>query len=182
MIFVTSNRHKFEEISDILERRGISVRWEEIEYEEIQSDTIENISYDSCYKLAKKINEDFFLEDTGIQIESLKDFPGPYSSYVQRTIGNSGILKLVNDDRRAYFKTVVSLYYKESIFQFTGVLKGTIASGEKGDKGFGYDPIFIPEGSNKTLSEMSLEDKNRISHRGKAIQRMVDYVISKESS
>ena len=168
--FVTSNKHKYNEVSAMFQEAGIETRWKKMEYEEIQADSTEEVSMDSCRKLIGRVEGDFFLEDTGLFIEELKGFPGVYSSYVQRTIGNSGIIRLMSGrPPGAFFKTIITACVDGEIKQYSGVVKGTISHEEKGAGGFGYDPIFIPEGENKTLSEMKIEEKNKVSHRSRAV-------------
>lgn len=155
-------------------KSGLQLDWIEKEYEEIQADRTEDVSRNSCEKLSSSVEGDFFLEDTGIFIDALKGFPGVYSSYVQKTIGNEGIIRLVeNVERGANFKTVVTARVGGVITQYTGVLKGEIISEERGDEGFGYDPIFIPEGEVKTLAEMTVDEKNMISHRFRAVKQLI---------
>lgn len=173
--FVTSNEHKYTEIKAFLEKYGNSCEWIRIKYEEIQEDTTEEISFASARYLIGKVEQPFFLEDTGLYISSLKGFPGPYSSYVQRTIGNQGILKLVHGkERYAEFKTVISFVQNDKIKQFTGVLRGRIGELEKGRSGFGFDPVFIPEGSDKSLAEMDIDEKNEHSHRINALRMFLN--------
>lgn len=174
--FVTSNEHKFTELKSILSEFRVEIEWIRMKYEEIQADTTEEISEDSCKKLRKLVDGSFFIEDTGLYVPVLGGFPGPYSSYVNRTIGNMGLLKLVNADRSAYFETVISLSLGGEIYLFKSSLKGTISMEESGVEGFGYDPIFIPEGYSRTLSELGLEEKNRISHRRGAAEKMVKFL------
>lgn len=178
MIFVSHNRHKFEEITEIFEKRGLDLQWKNLEYEEIQADSTEVISRSSCNSLKGEITGDFFIEDTGLYIDSLHGFPGPYSSYVVERIGLPGILKLLEGkDRNAHFLTVVSACLNGEIMQFSGVSQGSISHEARGDFGFGYDPIFIPEGSKKTLSEMTITEKNSVSHRARAVSLLLDFLI-----
>lgn len=175
-LFVTSNEHKFNEINNVLGTLGFEISWGRVKYEEIQADSTAVISLDSARKLAVRLKEDFFLEDTGLYIESLKGFPGPYSSFVSATVGNEGILKLLQGKgRAARFMTVITYHSQGKFLQFEGVLEGTIGNSILGEGGFGFDPIFIPEGSDKTLAEMSVSEKNSISHRTRAIQKLVEY-------
>ena len=175
--FITSNMHKFNEISAYLKESGIECQWVKRTYEEIQAETTEEVSLDSAKKLSWEIKQKFFLEDTGLYIESLKGFPGPYSSYVFKTIGNQGILNLLlNKERAAYFLTVISYFNGKEILTFTGKQQGTISMEERGRTGFGYDPIFIPSGCEKTLGEMSIGEKNKHSHRIKALENFIDSV------
>lgn len=177
MIFVSHNRHKYEEIAEMFSERNLDLTWRNIEYEEIQAATTEEVSNRSCQVLAEQINEDFFLEDTGLYIEALNGFPGPYASYVVDKIGLDGILRLVDGKRRnAYFLTVISLNEGGNIRQFTGTVNGTISPEARGEHGFGYDPIFIPVSSPKTLSEMTVTEKNAVSHRAIAVRGLLDYL------
>jgi len=174
--FVTHNMNKFNEVSKIMEDNNININLIKLEYEEIQADTTEKISYDSCKKLINKVNSPYFIDDTGLYIDELKGFPGPYASYVQSTIGNKNIIKLAANSK-AYFKTVISFYYKNEIYQFTGILNGKISNEEKGDNKFGYDPVFMPENYNKTLAELSIDEKNKISHRSIAMNNFISFLI-----
>ncbi|MCL4345189.1 MAG: XTP/dITP diphosphatase [Candidatus Thermoplasmatota archaeon] len=175
--FVTSNEHKFREISAFLAMHGDECEWVRMKYEEIQDDTTESISLASARFLRGKVPEPFFLEDTGLYIDSLKGFPGPYSSYVQSTIGNSGILSLLKEKgREASFRTVISYVSGDGIEQFTGILKGSIAQEERGASGFGFDPIFIPRDSSKSLAEMSIDEKNQHSHRINALKLFIAHL------
>ncbi len=174
--FVTSNEHKYRELNSIFSAHDIEIEWVKMKYEEIQADTTEEISLDSCRKLQSVIEGTFFMEDTGLYISPLKGFPGPYSSYVNSTIGNKGILSLLGVDRRAHFQTVISLSYGRKVYQFSSTLRGTISTEERGENGFGFDPVFIPEGEGFTLAEMDPERKNTISHRRKAAEKLIDFI------
>ncbi|WP_287954211.1 RdgB/HAM1 family non-canonical purine NTP pyrophosphatase [Acidiplasma sp.] len=173
--FVTHNKNKYIEAYKEFKENGIDISWIETEYPEVQGNDNEFISRWSCESLVGQVNEPFFIDDTGLYIENLNGFPGPYASYVHDTLGNSLIVRLASGSR-AYFKTVISFYYKNNIYQFSGILKGIIADVEHGGHAFGYDPIFVPENSNKTLSELSIEEKNKISHRGKAIKKFMAFL------
>ncbi len=173
--FITHNPNKFNEVNAIMENNKIKINWIKMEYEEIQADNTDYISEDSCKKLENIVDPPYFIDDTGLYIDELNGFPGPYASYVQETLGNKNIIKLASGSR-AYFKTVISFYY-EKVYQFTGILNGKISGEEKGENKFGYDPIFIPENYNKTLAEVTLEEKNRISHRSRAINNFISFLI-----
>ena len=166
------------EISKKLGEAGYSIEWVKMSYEEIQADETSEISLDSATKLADKISGTFFLEDTGLYIDSLQGFPGPYSSFIARKLGNNGILKLLEGkDREARFVTVITLVQDRQFHQFEGVLEGTISSEQRGTGGFGFDPIFVPLGEYKTLAEMSTEEKNRLSHRSRALELLISYLF-----
>ncbi len=175
--FITSNKHKFEEARDILKRYGIRVERISIPVVEIQSNSIEEVAYNSLRYLVERrlVPSMSFLEDAGLFIKALKGFPGVYSAYVYRTIGCEGILKLMEgiEDRYAEFKSAIAFYDGKSIHVFTGVCRGCIGLEVKGSFGFGFDPIFIPEGFNKTYAELGNNVKNKISHRARALISMV---------
>lgn len=146
-------------------------------YEEIQADETSEISGDSARKLSHQIDGPFFLEDTGLYIDSLNGFPGPYSSFISKKIGNTGVLKLLDGrERSARFITVITYCEKGQFHQFTGTLEGTISLEIKGPGGFGFDPIFIPNGKSDTLSEMSMDEKNEISHRSRALEQLIAFL------
>lgn len=176
-LFVTSNEHKFKEIRATMEKEGIGLEWERTKYMEIQADTTAEISLDSARRLSESIKTDFFLEDTGLYIDSLNGFPGPYSSYVASTVGNEGILNLLAGKERAgRFLTVIT-YCSNGVFnQFDGVLEGRISKKVSGSFGFGFDPVFIPEGYNVTLAEMTVDEKNEISHRSRALSKLIEFM------
>ncbi len=175
--FVTSNEGKFREVKEIGKKYGIEIDWIRREYLEPQGSDLEEIAKISAQLLAEEIREPFFLEDSGLFIEALKGFPGPYSSYVFKTIGNEGILKLMNgvEDRRAYFLAVIAFWDGEKVLTFKGRVDGRIATEMRGDKGFGFDPIF--EYNGKTFAEMG-EEKNEVSHRRKALESFFEYLKS----
>ncbi len=171
---VTHNNGKFTEIKKIID----SAEMLNIEYPEIQSERIEDVIDFALNYLSKRIDGNFIIDDSGIFISSLNDFPGVYSAYVFNTIGNRGILKLMEEieNRKAYFKTVIGLRYEGENYKFIGLCHGKISREMRGDNGFGYDPIFIPEGYTKTFGEMSVEEKNKISHRGKAVRKLEGFL------
>ena len=131
----------------------------------------------------KKFNYPFILEDAGLFIDVLNGFPGVYSAYVFYRIGCSGILKLLegveDNKRKATFYSVYaySELGKKPLF-FIGKSLGTISKKALGIHGFGYDPIFIPNGENKTFAQMETEEKNRFSHRGKSLEKLKDFFIN----
>ncbi|MCL4315128.1 MAG: RdgB/HAM1 family non-canonical purine NTP pyrophosphatase [Candidatus Thermoplasmatota archaeon] len=178
--FVTSNEHKFHEVSVFMKEVGMEVTWVKMKYEEIQDEDVKKVSLLSMKSLQGVINGDFFIEDTGLFIADLKGFPGAYASYVQKTIGNDGILKLLEGrESEAYFETCISLSLSGKISQFTGTLKGRMATTQTGKSGFGYDPIFIPEGEKMSLAQIETSRKNEISHRGRALREMVNFLRNK---
>uniref|UniRef100_A0A7J3M3X7 dITP/XTP pyrophosphatase n=1 Tax=Archaeoglobus fulgidus TaxID=2234 RepID=A0A7J3M3X7_ARCFL len=170
MLFITSNEGKFREAKEIAKKFSIEIEWLKMEYEEPQGKDLEEIAVKSAKILSKEIDKPFFIEDSGLFIEALNGFPGPYSSYVFKTIGNKGILKLMEsvENRKAYFKAVVAFCDGREIRTFEGIVYGEISTEIKGEKGFGFDPIFLY--GSKTFAEMG-EEKNLFSHRRKALEK-----------
>lgn len=175
--FITGNKNKYEEIKRCL---SVKIKMKNIPYPELQSDKIENVALYGIEFLKEKLDEDFFIEDSGLFIKALKGFPGVFSSYVFRTLGNEGIKKLMRgiNEREAEFVSVIA-FYDGKINIFKGICKGIISEEIRGERGFGYDPIFIPYGSKKTFAEMSIEEKNKYSHRGKAVKKLNRYLDEK---
>ena len=141
---------------------------------EIQADSLEEVSKFSADEAYRKIGRPLLVDDSGMFIAALNGFPGVYSASTLSTIGNKGILKLMEGvkNRKAYFKCCVSFHDGKRIRPFTGIVRGTLLHEERGAKGFGYDPIMSPEGySGKSMAEVSMAEKNLISHRGKAFDK-----------
>ncbi|UJG42338.1 MAG: XTP/dITP diphosphatase [Candidatus Heimdallarchaeum endolithica] len=190
IIFITHNKHKFEEAYEKAKLFNINLQWINLEYEEIQDDSLEEIARSSCLKILELRpdlkDKSFFVEDAGLFINCLRGFPGPYSAYVFRTIGNWGILKLLHDvpdnERSAFFKSVIAYYHSGKIELFSGVIQGKIIKSLKGSQGFGFDPIFLPAGSNKTFAQMNKESKNLKGHRGKSLQELFTSLSKPPSS
>lgn len=180
--FVSSNINKFNEVQKILEEYQISIEFYQAELPELQSNSLETIALFSAKHAFSLIREPLFVEDTGLFIQSLNGFPGPYSAFVFKTIGNEGILKLMHEtsNRSAVFRTVIALQITENrTFTFLGETHGTIALSERGKQGWGYDPIFVPaENNNETYAEMGYFKKNAISHRKKSIEKLAQWIRS----
>jgi XTP/dITP diphosphohydrolase len=153
---------------------------------EIQSDSFEEIALSAIKKALKEFTLSIIIEDAGLLVKELNNFPGPYSSYVFSTIGNRGILKLLkgSNEREAEFRSVVAFGNPNcKPLCFTGSVLGYISKKERGIHGFGFDPIFIPfEGDGKTLSEMTLEEKNRISHRCISLKKFAEWYQDKDDN
>jgi XTP/dITP diphosphohydrolase len=167
--FVTSNKGKFAEASDIF----AGLEQQNIGYTEIQADTLEEVAAFGIMEVTARLNGPVMIEDAGLFVQALKGFPGVYSAYVQRTIGNAGILRLMQglENRNAFFKSVVA--YAEpgqEPVMFSGEVHGAIGFEQRGEKGFGYDPIFYIKGI--SLGEMETDQKNKISHRGASMRAL----------
>lgn len=170
LAFATSNIHKARELESILRDFKVDIEVVQVKLREIQSDHLEDIATHCCEEAYRILGRPVFVEDSGLFINSLNGFPGPYSSYVYRTIGIPGILKLMegSTDRDARFESCIACKIKDDVLKiFKGVCKGRISYEPRGSMGFGFDPIFIPyEGDGRTFGEMTIEEKNKLSHRG----------------
>ena len=154
--FVTSNLGKVKEFRQILEPE-IKVNHIQLSYPEIRSEDSEEIAGHSAKDLAEKFKKNIVVEDSGLFIKALNDFPGTYSATIHKKIGLDGIIKLMNGvkDRNCEYKSAVAYCEPgKNPISFLGIEKGKIAESMKGNFGFGHDPIFIPEGSNKSYGEM----------------------------
>ena len=175
---LTSNQGKYREYRRTLEPYFREIRMADIGYPEIQANTLEEVVryiLDELSSFAPLI-----IDDSGLFIEALEGFPGVYSSYVMDTLGCEGILKLMDgiENRKARFECVIGyLDGEEKLFK--GIAKGIIIDEMRGSGGFGYDPIFRPVNEDNTYAEMVTEEKNSISHRGKAMERFLNYIKKK---
>jgi len=166
---VTTNKGKAAEIAAFF--AGIAeVDAVALDLVEPQAETLEEISQAKAQQAYEHLRRPLIVDDTGLFIEALKGFPGPYAAYVQKTIGNSGILSLLqrSQNRNAYFYTVVAYVDESGVRVFSGRVDGTITTVPRGDAGFGYDPIFAV--GEKTLAEMEITEKNLVSHRARALE------------
>jgi len=184
ILFLTKNLHKFNEASEILSEYDIPLKHLAFDRLELQSYSIQDVSKFSAIQAYKQLKHPLIVEDAGLFIESLNGFPGPYSSYVFQTIGCNGILHLMMNaiDRSAEFRSVVTYAdFKEGLKCFTGVVRGYICFEKKGENGFGFDPIFIPEAETLTFAEVSSAYKNKISHRGKALRFFAKWSVNRKN-
>jgi XTP/dITP diphosphohydrolase len=171
--FVTSNRGKFVEVRALLAPYGIRLRWSRRTLPEPQADHLEEVA--RAKLSAAPGSGRVLVEDTGLFIDALGGFPGVYSSYVIRTVGLLGVLALLKGKpRTATFRTVAGLRAGRSVLLGVGETKGTISLRARGTGGFGYDPIFVPAGRRRTFAEMTIEEKNALSHRGRAFRALAE--------
>jgi XTP/dITP diphosphohydrolase len=172
--FATTNRGKFIEAAQVASRFGIRLKQFRVEKLEIQSNDLEVIASFAAMWAARSNKCPVVAEDAGFFLKALGGFPGPYSSYVFKTLGTSGILRLMENakNRRASFRAAVAFCTpKTRPWCFTGVVEGRVSRNARGTHGFGFDPIFIPErGDGRTFAEMATEEKNVLSHRGIAFE------------
>ena len=190
LIFATSNAHKVKEIVSVLPE-GVTVQsLKDIGFtEELPEtrDTIEGNSLQKAEYLSEKLGVTCFAEDTGLEIEALDGRPGVYSARYAgpNATFQDNVIKVLGEmegqsNRKARFKTVITYFSEGKYVQFTGLCEGSILSQPQGEEGFGYDPIFVPDGCNLSFAEMRLEIKNQYSHRKKAVEQFLGYL--KDSS
>ncbi|GAA5819016.1 MAG: XTP/dITP diphosphatase [Methanobrevibacter sp. CfCl-M3] len=175
--FITGNKHKVEEAKKIFHNFNIELEHIDLGYPELQG-KLEDVAISGAKYASSKLRKSVIVEDAGLFIRALNGFPGVYSSYVQETIGNSSILKLMEDidDRYAEFRSVIGYCTpKTEPKTFLGHVKGQIAFQEKGDKGFAFDPLFYVEEKDKTFAELSIEEKNQFSHRRNSLEVFINW-------
>ena len=187
--FLTGNAGKLAEAQTLFSPLGWDVQRFEIEGEipEIIEPQTDNLTTVALAKIAQgvellasqgRLQESLLVEDSGLFIDALPEFPGVYSAHVLQSIGCEGILRLLDDERSAHFLTAAVLWTGEAVEVFIGRCDGKIAMEIRGDDGFGYDPIFIPDSNDddRTFAEMSQEEKSTCSHRGRALRALCDFL------
>ncbi len=167
VLFASSNADKFGEAEEILRGFGISAGFFRCELAEIQSDSLGEIARHKVRDAFSRCGRPVMVEDDGMFVDSLGGFPGPYSSFVFRSIGNAGILRLLKTGRAASFHSVIAYRDSGNEKLFRGKTAGKISARARG-RGWGYDPIFVPSGQTETFAQA---DKNTISHRYKALKK-----------
>lgn len=174
--FVTSNKNKFAEASEIAGGRMVK---RAVEIEEIQAldvGTVVAHKLDEAYRMLRR---PVVVEDTGLYLEALNGFPGALIKHMEEAIGAEGISRLVEHyrDNNAVAETAVGFKDGRRSSVFVSVTKGKIASRPRGRRGFGFDSVFVPEGSRRTLAEMGVKEKNLFSARGKSFRKLMAYLI-----
>jgi len=186
LVFATNNQHKLEEVSAKIKGRFELLSLEDIgctdDIEETGTTFSENASIKSHY-IYQKYQLNCFGDDSGLEIDALNSEPGVYSARYAGEHGNhaanmSKVLQNLNNEknRKARFRTVISLIWNGEEHFFDGTVEGNIRTELSGTEGFGYDPIFEPEGYNITFAEMSMDQKNSISHRARAVDKLIDFL------
>lgn len=179
--FASGNDNKFSEISDMVKKEynnQIKITFKKIEIIEIQSTDIFQIAEDKIKKAFQITKMPTIIEDDGFYIQQLNGFPGTYASYIFNTIGNDGILKLLEEkkSREAFFLSVYSFFDGSAYTYFDGKTIGKITKTII-PSGWGFDPIFIPEGESITFGQMDKIKKNKISHRSKAFRKFLSWYL-----
>ncbi|PNQ72404.1 non-canonical purine NTP pyrophosphatase [Hanstruepera neustonica] len=186
LVFATNNLNKLQEVQKLIPSHITLLSLKDIGcFEDIPETqpTIEGNAVQKAQYVKDHYGYDCFADDTGLEVEALNGEPGVFSARYageQRDANDNMDLLLTNltdkPNRSAQFKTVIALHLHGQLHTFTGICKGDITSNKKGTDGFGYDPIFKPNGFNQTFAEMTLEQKNEIGHRGKAVLKLVDFL------
>ena len=190
IIFATNNAHKLSEVQAVLgiDFELVTPRQCGIE-EEIPetAETLEGNASQKSHYLYEKTGLDCFADDTGLEVEALDGAPGVHSARYATDghdfqANNRLLLKNLEgvENRRARFRTVISLIEQGEEYLFEGIVEGRIIDHESGREGFGYDPLFVPEGFDRTFAEMTAEEKNEVSHRGRAVRKLVAYLHEKQ--
>ena len=190
IIFATQNEHKVKEIKNLLGNQVEIISLSDIGLKKDIPETASTIEGNSLLKAQfvwDKYRISCFADDTGLEIDFLNGEPGVYSARYAGIPKNDDanidkvLLNLNNsNERKARFKTVITLVMSGDIYKFTGIVDGVIGNTKKGVNGFGYDPIFYPENNLKTFAEMTLEEKNKYSHRARAFEQLKDFLYQKK--
>lgn len=186
LIFATHNKNKLKEVQALMPETIQLYSLDDIGcFEDIPetADTIDGNAILKADYVMENYRQDCFADDTGLEVEALDGAPGVYSARYAGEKKNSedNVQKLLKElqgeeNRRAQFKTVIALNLDGHQYLFQGICTGRITQERRGDQGFGYDPVFQPDGSDKTFAEMSLEEKSVISHRGIALRDLIEYL------
>lgn len=186
LVFATNNPNKLREVKELVGDRFKIMSLEEIGcFEDIPetADTLEGNALIKARHIKEKYGYDCFADDTGLEIAALDNAPGVYSARYagEQKDPKDNMRKVLaelegQENRAARFRTVIAFSYQGEEKLFEGIVNGTIATSESGCEGFGYDPIFVPEGYDVTFAEMSSDVKNSISHRGRAVRAFIDYL------
>lgn len=189
LVFATNNAHKLEEVAAILGDQVELLSLNDIGCQADIPETAETLEGNALLKssyIYKNYHLDCFADDTGLEVETLNGAPGVYSA---RYAGGEGhdaqanMLKLLHEldgkeNRKAQFRTAISLILDGKEYLFEGVIKGEIIKEKRGDSGFGYDPVFMPKGYDRTFAELGNDIKNQISHRALAVQKLCEFLQS----
>jgi XTP/dITP diphosphohydrolase len=186
LIFATSNQNKVLEIQKILPKKFNIKSLKDLNYFEDVPENENTIEGNAVFKakyIYKKFNINVFADDTGLEVEALNGEPGVHSARYAGKSRNSekNIKKLLKNlknikNRNARFKTVIALIIDNKLHIFSGIVEGYILDSPKGNNGFGYDPIFCPNGFDKSFAELTLKEKNLISHRSLAMKKLIDFI------
>lgn len=187
LVFATNNKHKLDEVRKITSHHPVEiVSLAEINcFDDIPetADTLEGNALQKAHYIQEKFGLNCFADDTGLEVEALNNAPGVYSARYAGPGHDSeaNMKKLLHEmegkeSRKARFRTVIALVWNGKTYTFEGIVNGTITTAKRGENGFGYDPIFIPEGYDQTFAELGDNIKNQISHRAKAVEKLDEFL------
>ena len=185
LILATHNDHKAKEFRDILPQYSVQTLADLGHDDEIKetATSLEGNSFIKAETVFKRYGHVVISDDSGLEVDALYGAPGVYSARYAGDPRNDkrNTEKLLDElqgasNRKAQFRTVITLMNAENSFQFEGIVKGTIAKSPRGEAGFGYDPVFIPEGVQQTFAELAANEKNKISHRANAIEKLLHFL------
>ncbi|MBQ2877418.1 MAG: non-canonical purine NTP diphosphatase [Bacteroidaceae bacterium] len=189
LVFATNNKHKLEEVRSILGDRVEVLSLNDINCHDDIPETAETLQGNALIKaryIYNKYSINCFADDTGLEVDALNGEPGVYSARYagEQHCSEDNMNKLLQNltgktNRNAQFRTVIALIINGEETLFDGIVKGTISKEKTGDSGFGYDPIFVPEGHTESFAQMDSEQKNKISHRYRAVVKLCDYLKKK---
>jgi XTP/dITP diphosphohydrolase len=180
VLFASSNESKYKEAKAILSKFDINLEFFKCNLQEIQADTLEEVALHKVTQAFSQCLRPVIVEDDGLFIESLNGFPGPYSAFAFKTIGNKGILKLLKAKRKAKFQSVIAYCERNNdVMMFKEVVDGKISRKLRGTR-WGYDPIFIPDRQKRTYAQ--LRDKNLVSHRYLALRKFATWHLHRQES
>jgi len=186
IVFATNNPNKLKEIQSLIPKEIEIISLNEIGCNEDipeTGDTLEANAFQKAHYIKDNFNYDCFADDTGLEIDKLNGDPGVYSARYAgpERNANANMNKVLNElkgkkNRKAQFRTAIALILKGEEHLFEGKVEGYISKDKQGNEGFGYDPIFIPENDKRSFAQMSMEEKGAISHRGRAVKKLVTYL------
>ena len=186
LVFATNNKHKLLEVRDIVGDRVEVLSLADIDCHDDIPETADTLQGNALIKarhIYEKYGLDCFADDTGLEVEAIDGAPGVYSARYagEECDSEANMRKLLENltgktNRNAQFRTVIALIINGEEMLFNGIVKGTIATEKKGDSGFGYDPVFVPEGYSESFAQMSGEMKNSMSHRFRATRQLADFL------
>ncbi len=192
LIFATNNKHKIREISDLLDNRFNILGLADVSITDDIPEDADNLADNAVYK-ARYVHErtsmNVFADDTGLEVNALNGAPGVHSARYAGAGRNpdDNIIKLLKQlegitNRKARFRTVIALIFNNREYLFEGKVEGKIIQKRKGTGGFGYDPVFIAKGYDKTFAEIPLSEKNKISHRAQAMKKLLEFLAQQPVS
>jgi len=175
--FVTGNKEKFKEVKNILD---VDLEKVSLDLAEIQDFRVERVVKDKALRAFKIVKKPLIVEDTGLYIKDFGGFPGALSKWIAKTMGYEKLCRILKGERRAFAQTVIGYFDGKNYNEFKGKIEGQISSRPAGKTNFGWDNIFIPKGFQKTFAQLGKEQKNKISMRKIALQKLKKFLKNKK--